>query len=485
MDRAAAEASGDGAGSTESRKRVGVDGTLPSPPVPDELMIEMPSPGPLGIPGSMLKAYRQAAHTLATELPDCGVDWALLASVGRSESNHARGGFVDPAGTAREPILGPVLNGGPGVAAIRDTDGGALDGDTTWDRAVGPMQFVPGTWRKYGADGNGNGRADPNNIHDAVLSAGRYLCAGGKNLEHGGQLRASLHRYNDSRSYVETVIRWAQAYRDGVLPVPDSDVPLGAPPELVAAPPEPGPKPDERPPPDVIAAPGPDGDGSRPGPGGDAGGDPGDAGRPGSGSGEITMTRPGPPHPPNAPGNGGGHGNAPGNGAGGGDGNRPGNGGPEPGNGDGGSGGGDGTGPGGGDGGNGNGDSGDEDGDHGSGPGSGSTPPSNKPTPPPNKPTPPPTSPAPEPPECPAPEGVETMTGESTGAGSAGADSTADESTAGESTEPPPPCLCPGDPDYPDDDKVVAPNECEWPEEEWAPHRHPDGLPSSLRPESR
>ncbi|KID31990.1 Transglycosylase SLT domain [Prauserella sp. Am3] len=285
------------AGGANTEGRVGVDGSLPSPPQLEELVVEMPAEGPLGIPGTMLEAYRQAADRLSGEVADCGIDWALLASIGRSESNHARGGYVDGEGTTREPILGPVLNGGPGVAEIRDTDGGEFDGDTTWDRAVGPMQFIPSTWRAFGADATGSGTADPNNIHDATLAAGRYLCAGGPDLRDGQQLRAALHRYNNSRSYVETVIRWAQAYRDGVLPIPDSDVPLGVPPEVVAAAPRPEapqtskpekPDPTPRPGPgsDVIAAPGPGSPGSdRPGGERPGGGGSGDHSRPGGGSG--------------------------------------------------------------------------------------------------------------------------------------------------------------------------------------------------------
>lgn len=534
-DPTAAAEPGDGAGSTESGNPVGVDGSLPSPPALDELMIEMPTPGPLGIPGSMLEAYRQAARTLGAELPDCGVDWALLASVGRSESNHARGGFVDADGTTRERITGPVLNGGPGVAAIRDTDGGVLDGDTTWDRAVGPMQFVPDTWRKYGADGNGDGRADPNNIHDATVTAGRYLCAGGTDLRNGGELRAALHRYNDSRSYVETVIRWAQAYRDGVLPIPDSDVPLGVPPDLVAEPPEP--KPDRPPPPDVMAAPEPQNGGPRPGGGsgghadGSAEGSAGDGGRPGSGSGEATAPKPG-PHRPNQPGNGGhgdngGHGGGsgshapdhgngagrPGPGGGHGDGSgdagpgtgnpgtgnpgtgnpgtgnpgtgnpgtgNPGTGNPEtgnpgtgnPGTGNPGNGGGHGDGGAGegndGGSGNGGGDGADDgpdggDGDHGGGPGDGGD------------------SGQPPVPECPRPDDSEESTdGAAAGQGSAGAGSaqaptgddsagSSDETTTGEETTEPPSCVCPGHPDDADDDEVMAPEDCEWPEEESIP----------------
>ncbi|SFK14723.1 lytic transglycosylase domain-containing protein [Amycolatopsis sacchari] len=220
--------------------RIGVDGSLPRrtsvvEPLPPE---ELPS-GPLGIPGTALKAYRNAADLMARDQPGCHIDWALIASIGRIESNHARGGYVDANGHTREPILGPVLNGVGDVAAIPDTDGGRWDGDTVWDRAVGPTQFIPSTWLVYGVDGNGDGVADPNNIYDATLTTGRYLCSGGLDLANPDQLRAAIYRYNNSDVYVDTVIRWAEAYRKGVLQLPDSGIPVGAP----AAPAVPAPPP--------------------------------------------------------------------------------------------------------------------------------------------------------------------------------------------------------------------------------------------------
>ncbi|RBM10636.1 hypothetical protein DI005_36230 [Prauserella sp. PE36] len=210
--------------------QIGVDGSLPDAPDPEDLTAyELPSPGPLGIPSTALEAYRNAARVVGAEFPACHIDWALIASIGRIESNHARGGYVRPNGDTLEPILGPVLNGVGPVAAIPDTDGGRYDGDTTWDRAVGPTQFIPATWARYGADGNGDGVRDPNNIFDATVATGRYLCSGGLDLAKDDQLRAALYRYNNSDTYVETVILWAQAYRDGVATVPDSRVPLAVP----------------------------------------------------------------------------------------------------------------------------------------------------------------------------------------------------------------------------------------------------------------
>jgi hypothetical protein len=93
-------------------------------------------------------------------------------------------------------------------AAIRDTDDGVLDGNTTWDRAVGPMQFIPGTWARWGADADGDGTADPQDIDDAAAGASAYLCAGGRDLATPGGLSAAVLSYNHSTAYLEVVLRW-------------------------------------------------------------------------------------------------------------------------------------------------------------------------------------------------------------------------------------------------------------------------------------
>ncbi|MEV7099051.1 lytic transglycosylase domain-containing protein [Amycolatopsis sp. NPDC051045] len=220
-------------------QQIAVDGTLPGAPTPLPLpAYELPD-GPLGIPATALAAYKNAAGILGREQPACHIDWSLIASIGRIESNHARGGYVDSAGTTREPILGPQLNGQGGFAAIPDTDQGLLDTDPVWDRAVGPTQFIPGTWKGYASDGNGDGKSDPNNLFDAALATGRYLCSGGFDLAKPDQLRGAIYRYNNSDTYVNTVILWAEAYRNGIMQVPDSTVPVGAPNAALApAPPE-------------------------------------------------------------------------------------------------------------------------------------------------------------------------------------------------------------------------------------------------------
>jgi hypothetical protein len=107
------------------------------------------------------------------------------------------------------------------VARIPDSDGGRWDGDTTWDRAVGPMQFIPTTWRTLGRDGNGDGVADPDNLFDAAVSAAGYLClSGGGSLADPARLRQAVYSYNHSWAYVDTVLGWARLYEGGVATGP-------------------------------------------------------------------------------------------------------------------------------------------------------------------------------------------------------------------------------------------------------------------------
>ncbi|MFJ6440486.1 lytic murein transglycosylase [Streptomyces sp. NPDC091649] len=173
-----------------------------------------------GIPATVLAAYRRAERAVGRSDPGCGLPWQLLAAIGKVESGQASGGRVDARGTTLTPILGPALDG-RGFALIRDTDDGAYDGDRSYDRAVGPMQFIPSTWAAWGADGNGDGRRDPNNIHDAALAAGHYLCAGSRDLTRRADLDRAILSYNRSDTYLRTVLSWLEFYRKGSHPVAD------------------------------------------------------------------------------------------------------------------------------------------------------------------------------------------------------------------------------------------------------------------------
>ncbi|MFE9533610.1 lytic transglycosylase domain-containing protein [Streptomyces sp. NPDC006691] len=173
-----------------------------------------------GIPATVLAAYQRAETRLRGTAPRCHLPWQLLAALGKVESGHAGGGRVDAQGTTLSPILGPVLDGA-GFANIADTDHGALDGDPRHDRAVGPMQFIPSTWATWGQDGNGDGRKDPNNVFDAALAAGMYLCADGRDLAVPADLDRAVLGYNHSADYLRTVLSWLEFYRRGTHAVPD------------------------------------------------------------------------------------------------------------------------------------------------------------------------------------------------------------------------------------------------------------------------
>ncbi|MFR9751065.1 lytic murein transglycosylase [Nocardia sp. 004] len=185
--------------------------------------------GALGIPEVVLAAYRNAELSLAASTPGCGLSWSLLAGIGRIESGHARGGRTDSTGTTVQPIYGPALDGSlPGNEIIPDDHGGYV-------RAMGPMQFLPSTWKMYEADGNGDGVADPHNVFDAALAAGKYLCSGGLNLRDPAQELRAVLRYNNSVAYAANVLSWSIAYRSGGAPV-QVLIPPGAIPPGTASP---------------------------------------------------------------------------------------------------------------------------------------------------------------------------------------------------------------------------------------------------------
>jgi hypothetical protein len=179
-----------------------------------------------GIPSRAVQAY-QAAVAAA----DCGIPWTLVAAIGRVESNHGQfaGARLLSDGRSDPPIIGIPLDGRPGVAEIKDTDGGKWDGDTTYDRAVGPMQFIPSSWATFGVDGDRDGKADPFDIDDAAASAAKYLCrAGGGNLSSEASQRDAVYSYNRSTAYVDTVMALAAVYAGGA-PIDGSPAPNGSP----------------------------------------------------------------------------------------------------------------------------------------------------------------------------------------------------------------------------------------------------------------
>lgn len=176
--------------------------------------------GLTGIPRRALLAYAAADLAMDAASPSCRLGWNTLAAIGSVETGHGTHGGtgLNAAGYPSVPIRGVALDGN-GVAAIRDTDGGRWDGDTVWDRAVGPMQFIPSTWARFASDGNADGVGDPNQVDDAALGAARYLCATGT-MDSAETWRGAILAYNNSSSYVDQVASRANAYARAVEEIP-------------------------------------------------------------------------------------------------------------------------------------------------------------------------------------------------------------------------------------------------------------------------
>ncbi|GAA1311693.1 hydrolase Nlp/P60 [Planotetraspora silvatica] len=126
---------------------------------------------PEGIPPDYLRLYRQAGDAY-------GIPWAVLAGVGKAESDHGRGVAA-------------------GIRAGANAAG-----------AMGPMQFLGSTWRSYGVDGNGDDRVDVYDPADAIPSAARYLKASGAPAD----LYRAIWRYNHADWYVRRVLGFAREY---------------------------------------------------------------------------------------------------------------------------------------------------------------------------------------------------------------------------------------------------------------------------------
>lgn len=171
--------------------------------------------GPTGIPVLALEAYGYAAAVMARSKPECGIGWTTLAGIASVESQHGThgGSHIADDGTVSPPIRGLPLDGSPGRARILDVS--STEANPVYVRAMGPFQFIPETWQRWGVDANGDGKIDPDNIDDAALTAARYLCAMGGDLTGAPGWQQALLTYNQSTSYMNTVRYRAAAYSVG------------------------------------------------------------------------------------------------------------------------------------------------------------------------------------------------------------------------------------------------------------------------------
>ncbi len=167
----------------------------------------------LDVPWVAMQAYGYAELVIDKTRPECNLKWTTLAAIGKIESNHGRhNATLGNDGESSPRILGPVLDGTNNTQRIVDTDRGVMDGDITYDRAVGAMQFIPSTWKQHEIDADNDGLKDVNDIDDAALAAGNYLCQGGRNLDLATDWWNAILSYNDVRPYAQAVFDAASDY---------------------------------------------------------------------------------------------------------------------------------------------------------------------------------------------------------------------------------------------------------------------------------
>lgn len=168
----------------------------------------------LHIPITAMEAYGYAARVAEVVNPTCHIDWTTLAAIGQVESHHGlyNNATLLPNGDVVPPIRGIRLDGSGNTMRIIDDNPDEGSGVNQATQAMGPMQFIPQTWRLFGVDANNDGIINQDNIDDAALSAAGYLCWNGKNLATAQGWLNAIMAYNHSYAYARTIRNWATSY---------------------------------------------------------------------------------------------------------------------------------------------------------------------------------------------------------------------------------------------------------------------------------
>ncbi|HZM82066.1 MAG TPA: hypothetical protein VFC19_40620 [Candidatus Limnocylindrales bacterium] len=168
----------------------------------------------LNIPVVALESYAYAEWVLTQTRPTCKLQWTTLAGIGSVASDHGRVGerSLDDNGVPHPVLMGPVLDGLAGRIKVADSDGGALDGDQAWDRAMGPMQLLPSMWRASGVDGDSDGLANAQDIDDAALAAAYHLCPVNQDLSVVANWKTAVSGYHGMALNIDKVYQAAQQY---------------------------------------------------------------------------------------------------------------------------------------------------------------------------------------------------------------------------------------------------------------------------------
>ncbi|WP_293791009.1 lytic murein transglycosylase [uncultured Corynebacterium sp.] len=179
----------------------------------------------LNIPLPALIAYGNAEAIARAEHPTCNLSWNTLAGLGYVETRHGTydgdrfgASKLNDDGIAEPDIIGPKLDGRQ-FAKVEDTDGGRLDRDREYDRALGPMQFIPESWKTYGVDADKDGKKNPQSVFDAAAAASALLCREQRDLGTKSGWTNAIKGYNLSDEYVMQVRDAAANYALGQSPM--------------------------------------------------------------------------------------------------------------------------------------------------------------------------------------------------------------------------------------------------------------------------
>lgn len=149
-----------------------------------------------GVPDLAAKAYLNASVRVTELHPECTVPPEVLVAFGRQESDHGQVVEWDDTGHSIGILKGYANTGD-------DTEGGELDGDTEADWAVGPMQFIPTTWKAYAQDGDGDGKAEPGSFYDSALTGAWHICSLAGAFPKASVIAAAWAQYDTAYRYAD------------------------------------------------------------------------------------------------------------------------------------------------------------------------------------------------------------------------------------------------------------------------------------------
>jgi len=145
----------------------------------------------LVIPEEYIPIYKAAAE-------EYSVPWTLLAAHHRIETRFSTmDPLLSPAGAEGHMQFMPCTFVGWGYPGCEGLGKGNIPDKDKTDPAV--IQKYGG----YGVDANGDGKADPFDIEDAIFSAAHYLSKSGA---ADGEIEKAIFHYNHSDKYVEDVL---------------------------------------------------------------------------------------------------------------------------------------------------------------------------------------------------------------------------------------------------------------------------------------